>query len=68
MKMDVTISANQLASLPLQQRHFYYRLKITQHSPPKTAHDEFMLKIYGGLLDNPLDLQDLARIDRESNL
>jgi hypothetical protein len=65
MKMDISISAKQLACLPVQQRRFYYRLKITQHSPPKTEHDKFMLKIYGGLLDDPDDSRALERIDQE---
>ena len=68
MKMDFSITAEQLASMPVQHRNLYYRMKIIQHTPPKTKHDKFLVKIYRGLLDNPDDLKALAEIDQEFGL
>ena len=63
--MDLSISTEQLASMPVQQRHHYYRMKIIQHTPPKSVHDIFMLKVYRGLLDTPDELKILEEIDRQ---
>ena len=68
MKTDYSISAQQLALMPVQNRNHYYRMKIIQHTPPKTKHDKFLVKIYRGLLDNPDDLKALAEIDQEFGL
>ena len=63
MNKEFTISAKQLAAMPIQHRNLYYRMKLIQHTPPKTPHDHFMLKIYQGLIDNPDDLKALEAID-----
>jgi hypothetical protein len=65
MKTDYSISAQQLALMPVQHRNQFYRMKIIQHTPPKTKLDKFLVKIYRGLLDNPDDLKALAEIDQE---
>lgn len=66
MKKDLSFKAKKLARMPPKKRRSYYRMKITQHTPPKTAHDEFMLKIYRGLLDSTDDYKALEQIDQES--
>ena len=65
MKMDFSVTAKQLALMPMEHRHLYYRMKIIQHTPPKNSHDTFMLKIYQGLLDEPENLKALEKIDQE---
>ncbi len=65
MKMDFSITAEQLASMPVQHRNLYYRMKIIQHTPPRNPHEIFLLKIYRGLLDSPDDLKAFEEIDQE---
>jgi len=63
-KREISDTAKRLAAMPARFRHRYYRMKISQHNPPKTAHDRFMLKIYQTLLDQPDDLRSIEEIDR----
>ena len=42
---------NVFISMSLEQRRAYCLKKISEHSPPETPHDEFMIKVYEGLLD-----------------
>lgn len=37
--------------MSIDQRRNYCRKKISEHTPPETPHDEFMIKVYKGLLD-----------------
>ncbi|MDJ0807665.1 MAG: hypothetical protein QNJ78_12630 [Gammaproteobacteria bacterium] len=67
MKTEISSTAKRLASMPIQQRLRFYRMKITQHTPPKTAHDRFMLKIYHSLLDQPDELNALEEIDQKKS-
>jgi len=42
---------NVFISMSIEQRREYCLQKISEHSPPETPHDEFMIKVYKGLLD-----------------
>jgi hypothetical protein len=42
---------NVFISMSIEQRREYCRMKISEHSPPESPHDEFMIKVYKGLLD-----------------
>ena len=42
---------NVFISMSIEQRREYCRKKISEHSPPESPHDEFMIKVYKGLLD-----------------
>jgi hypothetical protein len=42
---------NVFISMSFEQRRAYCRKKISEHTPPTTPHDEFMIKVYAGLLD-----------------
>jgi hypothetical protein len=37
--------------MSIEQRRQYCQKKISEHTPPETPHDEFMIKVYKGLLD-----------------
>ena len=50
---------NIFVRMSIDQRRDYCRRKISEHSPPETPHDEFMIKVYAGLLD----LQDDPSLD-----
>ncbi len=42
---------NVFIHMSIDQRLDYCRKKISEHTPPETPHDEFMIKVYQGLLD-----------------
>jgi hypothetical protein len=42
---------NVFISMSIEQRREYCLMKISEHSPPRTPHDQFMIKVYKGLLD-----------------
>jgi hypothetical protein len=42
---------NAFISMSIEQRREYCVKKIAEHSPTQTPHDEFMVKVYKGLLD-----------------
>ena len=58
---------NAFTSMSIEQRREYCRKKISEHSPPETPHDEFMVKVYKGLLDLHDDTGDILR-ESESGL
>ena len=47
------------AQMPLKERQAFYRREIARRTPPKTTHDEFMLKVYRALLED----ETLAQMD-----
>lgn len=50
---------NVFISMSIEQRREYCLKKISEHSPPETPHDEFMVKVYKGLLDLHDDSTDI---------
>ncbi|MEN8178889.1 MAG: hypothetical protein ABFS39_09730 [Pseudomonadota bacterium] len=66
MKTDISNTAKRLASMPVQHRLRFYRMKIFQHTPPVTAHDKFMLKIYRSLIDQPDNLRVFKDIGQKT--
>lgn len=57
---------NGFISMSIKQRREYCLRKISEHSPPESPHDEFMIKVYKGLLDLHEDADeslDVSKID-----
>ena len=65
MDLGIYISGRKLALMPVEHRQLYYRMKIFELTPPRSAHDQFMLKFYQNLLDRPEDLISLRKLDQQ---
>ena len=50
---------NVFIRMSIEQRRDYCRRKISEHTPPETPHDEFMIKVYKGLLDLHDDVSEI---------